>query len=189
MEKDEQKQDVDLEKNEVVDEETEETEAKGSEGSESEEADYRGKLNATNRFLQKEGYEFKEGKWIKPAPKEKAPKEKEEKSEKMSLSPKSIIALAKANIHEDDYDKVLDYAAYKKVDPAVAMKDDVLKTILADSAEKRRSSEVAATKSAKGSSKVSDETILENAAKGILSEDDAAIDRLVKAEMAQKMKK
>lgn len=27
--------------------------------------DYRGKLNATNRFLEKEGYEFKDGRWQK----------------------------------------------------------------------------------------------------------------------------
>src|SRR3990167_7024303 len=101
MENDEIKQDVDLENDKVVEPEGEEV---ADEVSEEDKTDYRGKLNANNRFLEKEGYKFKEGRWVKPEVKT----EKKESSD--ALSTKDLFALTKSNTHEDDVDWIVKQA-------------------------------------------------------------------------------
>src|SRR5690606_10314539 len=96
---------------------------------EADQEDYRGKLNATNHFLKKEGYEFKGGKWVKkpatPASEQTAPSQD-------NLSQKDMFALIKADVHEDDISEVADYAKLKGITVAEALKAPVVKTILSE---------------------------------------------------------
>lgn len=144
--------------------------------------DYRAQLNISNRILKKEGYEYKDGKWVKKtqASAEAAPTQS-------TLSPTDVIALTNAKVHEDDVDEVLGYSAYRKISIAKALKDPTLKTILSTRAEERQSSNLATTKSPRGASKVSGETLIDRARKGEeVKEGD--IDKLVAAELEGKGK-
>lgn len=152
--------------------------------------DYRAKLNATNRFLKKEGYEFDQqaNEWKKKAekPQEKPQEKKPEtdRSESAKLSDKDIIALSRAQIDDDDIDEVLRYAAFRTVSVADALKDSTLQSIIEDRKEKRASALAAQTKGGRGTSKVSGETLLERAAsKGEVPESDEDIERMIDARL------
>lgn len=111
-----------------------------------EDQDFRGKLNATNRFLKKEGYEFDEakGEWIKkPAPK---PPEKTD----YQLTPMDAVALGKSDVHDEDYSLVTKWAQQNGMSVIDALKDDDLKVILDSHAEKRRTAEIANTGGPRG---------------------------------------
>lgn len=70
-------------------------------------------------------------------------------------------------IHEDDIEEVLDLAKFKKLSLAETLKLGATKAILAEKAEFRKTAEVSNTGNARRSvSKVSDETLLANLAKG-----------------------
>lgn len=105
------------------------------------------------------------------------------------LDAKDIIAIAKAEIPDEDYDEVLNYAKYRNLKPAEALKDKTLKTILSDRAEERRSAQVANTKPSRVASTANAESLLAQAAEGKLPENDADIEKLVAAEMARKTTK
>lgn len=113
-------------------------------------------------------------------------KDRPQEVSKDGLSNKDVIFLAKAEIHEDDMDEVLDWAKFKKVPVSEAYKQ--LKTTLQVRAEERKSASVANTGNARrGSSQVSDESLLSNARSGKLPESDDEIKRLLMAR--QKMGK
>lgn len=108
-----------------------------------------------------------DGKWIKK-PETKAPVKQEAKSdESENLSPKDLYALSQANVHLDDFDDVVEYAKFKKISIADALKSDVIKATLANKSEYRKTAEVTNTGNARKSvSKVSDEALAENLKKG-----------------------
>lgn len=96
-----------------------------------------------------------------------------------SLSSKDLIAIAKADIHEDDIDEVVEYAKFKNISVAEALKSSVVKTMLSESSEIRKSAEATNTsKVRKGSTKVSDEALLEKLSKGDIPEDKDSAERL-----------
>jgi len=96
----------------------------------------------------------------------KAQGTKENKTES-SISPKDLYALMQANVHEDDIDEVAEYAKFKKVSIAEALKSDVVKTILSNKTEFRETAQKANTGAARrGATKVSDDTLLANLSKG-----------------------
>lgn len=64
---------------------------------------------------------------------------KEDKSEKETFSLKDTVTLGK--LHEDDVDKVVEAAKLLKLPISEAAKHDVVKAMLADSAEKRKTAE------------------------------------------------
>jgi hypothetical protein len=145
--------------------------------------DFRGKLNATNRFLQKEGYKFNETtkQWDKPTVAAK-PHNPQVHSEIKTdnLSPKDIVELAKvaADVHEDDLQEVLDWAKFKNISPTEAKKQ--LKSQLESKDEQRKTASVAnVTNARRGPTKLSGEEILDKARKGWTPDSEEDIDRLV----------
>lgn len=129
--------------------------------------DYRSKLNAQNRFLEKEGYEFKDGKWVKKETPSTPKVERKEESTDDNLSWKDQQALLKADVHEDDLDEVVEFARFKKIPVADVLKTSAIKTILAEKAEFRKTAD--ATNGGKPKrvlSKVTDETLQQNLSKG-----------------------
>ena len=176
MTNNEETKDIDLSQEnneEVVEEVVEETE----ETTEDEpKEDYRGKLNANNRFLEKEGYEFKEGKWVKPETTKEPVKEKKETKD---LSTEDTYALFKAEIDMEDIAEVKKYAKMEDISIAEAIKAPIVQGILKDKTEKRTTAEASNVGGSKRvSGKISDETLLANAKKGIMPETDAGIERL-----------
>ena len=98
-----------------------------------------------------------------------AKKEPAKKEESTGLSNRDILTLAKADIHEDDLDEVLDYARFKDISIAEALKSPVIKTTLSTNDEYRKTAAATNTGSNKRSTtKVSDQQLLANASKGIL---------------------
>lgn len=169
-------------------EESQEETAQSEEAAETSETekpvDYRAKLNAQNNFLKKEGYEFKDGKWVKPA----KPAEAAAEAAAPTLSEKDVYALVKADVAEEDIDEVKAYAGYRKISVADALKDATLKSILSVKAEERRTAAATNTRSARGTAKVNGETLIDQARQGkAVKEED--IDKLVDAETAGMRKK
>lgn len=105
--------------------------------------------------------------------KDKANKTREVKTETQSsnLSSKDLLSLVKANVAEDDIDEVVDYASFKKISVSEALKTSAIKAILADKSEFRKTADATnTTTSRRNVTKVSDETLVSNANKGILPE-------------------
>lgn len=123
--------------------------------------DYRSKLNIQNRFLEKEGYEFKDGKWTKPAV---APTEDKPAPSASTLTPEDALVLAKADVHEDDLQSVLKWAKDNETTVAKALKDKDLGIILAAHAEERRTAAATQTGGgARGASQASGTVLLAKA--------------------------
>lgn len=102
----------------------------------------------------------------------------------LELSTLDVIALSRANINDEDIQEVVEYAKFKKISIAEALKSSVVKATLLEKEENRKAQEASFTgNSRRGVSKVSDATILDNARKGQLPKenDDEAILRLAKA--------
>lgn len=104
-----------------------------------------------------------------------------------SLSIKDSFALMKANVSEDDIEDVVEYAKFKKISVSEALKSGVVKSMIAEKEEFRKSQEASTTPNAKrGTPKVTDDTILENARKGKLGESEDEIKALFRARMNRK---
>lgn len=87
------------------------------------------------------------------------------------LSDEDIIAIARANVHEDDTQEVLEYARFKKIPFKEALKSDVIKTMLSTREEFRKSAEIANKGTSKRvTQKVTDESLLEDLSKGKIPE-------------------
>lgn len=123
------------------------------------------KAEAETRQLKKELDALK-------APKVETKVETKPSEKQDGLMPKDLYALMEAKVPQDDVDVVTDYAAFKKITVAEALKSSVVKTELAERAEKRQTAEATNTGNARrGTSKPSDEQILANAEKGKFPED------------------
>lgn len=102
-----------------------------------------------------------------------------------ALSTKDVLYLAKADVHEDDVNEVLEWSKFKKVSIAEAHKQ--LKATLQVRAEERKSAETANVSNVRrGPTKVTAETLLDNAKAGKLPENDDDIARLVDARIRAK---
>lgn len=121
-----------------------------------------------------------DGKWVKkPAP--VAPKKDAEVAPNNTLGTKDLYALMEAKVPQEDIDEVVEYAAFKKISVAEALKSSVIKTSLAEKAEQRTTAEAANVGASKrGTGKVPDDVLLAKAAKGELPENDADIERLAR---------
>lgn len=71
----------------------------------------------------------------------------EKKADDASLSTKDFYALNKANVPEEDVDDVLEYARFKNIPVADALKSSVVKATLAEKAEVRRTAQATNTRS------------------------------------------
>lgn len=88
------------------------------------------------------------------------------------LSPKDTIALIGAKVTDpEDIDEVVEYAQFKKISIADALKSNVIISSLAEKAEKRKTADATSTGSSRrGQSKVGDDVLLKNLSKGEIPE-------------------
>ena len=116
-------------------------------------------------------------------------KAKEKKTDsKSEYSLQDIRALA--DVHDDNVDSVVRYAKLENISIPEAKKSTIIQTILREADEQRKTALAANTGAVKrGSSKGSDEAILEQFANGNLPETDEGMARLAEARMNQKLKK
>lgn len=96
-----------------------------------------------------------------------------------ALTIKDQMALFNAKVNEDDIEEVLDYAKYRNISVAEALKSTVIKATLAEKEEFRNSAKASiAGNQRRGVAKITEETILNNAQKGNLPESDEDIQKL-----------
>jgi len=109
-------------------------------------------------------------------------KKKEPKGTKeSSLSVKDSARLQQADVPVDDWDDVIDYAKFKGISIADAMKSSVVKGTLAGKAEERKTADATETgKGKRGSTKVSGANSLEKfKANGTVPETDAEMEAML----------
>jgi len=117
----------------------------------------------------------------------KEPEQKQVTRKESDLSTMDIIALSKANLEQDDVAEVLEYAKFKGISVQEALKSSVVKATIQEKNEMRNTALATNTGGSRRSTgKVSDETLLSNAKKGIMPESDEDMARLIKARRATK---
>ncbi len=103
------------------------------------------------------------------------------------VSTKDLYALMEAKVPEEDISEVEDYAKYKGISIAEALKTQAVRSILNEKSEMRNVASATNTGGSKRvGGRVSDETLLANAEKGNFPDSDAEIDRLVKLQFRKK---
>lgn len=98
--------------------------------------------------------------------------DKETKSDdKNQLSSIDTIAIMRANVHTDDIDEVVEYAKFKRISVPEALKSTVIRGLLSEKEEFRKSEEVANTSSSRRVvNKVTPDALLKNLSKGEVPE-------------------
>ena len=93
------------------------------------------------------------------------------------ISSLDAIALIKANITEkEDIDEVLEYSKLKGISIQESLKSNVVRVLLAEKAEQRRTAEATNTSAARrGNTVLPDESIVSNANQGKFPEDPAVL--------------
>lgn len=108
-----------------------------------------------------------------------APKEL---GKQVEVSTSDIIALTRANIHEDDIADVQEYAKFKGISIKEALNSSVVKTLISENTEKRNVALASNTSSARRSpTQASEETLLSRASRGEMPSNENDLIRLVKA--------
>lgn len=103
------------------------------------------------------------------------------------ISTTDLYALMEAKVPQEDINDVKEYATLKKISIAEALKSNVVKTILGDKAEQRTVASAANVGSSKrGSGKVPDDVLLDKASKGEIPDNDADLERLIRARKGYK---
>lgn len=124
-----------------------------------------------------------DGESKKPQPQKKSSNETDK------LSFKDSVAIIKADVPEEDIDRVISFAKLENISVSEALKNDDLKLLLERRAEKRataNATQVGQRRS--GNQRVSEQKLLENLAKGEVPENDDDIDRLARARVAARKK-
>lgn len=104
-----------------------------------------------------------------------------------TLTVKDGFALAKANVNDEDIEDILEYANFKKISVAEALKTNVVKNMLAEKEEFRQSQNASTTTNVKRAApKVTDEVVLEKARQGKLGDSEEEIKALFRARMGIK---
>lgn len=169
----------------------EEAEVQSDSDTQTEEVDVEA-LKQTNRELfarakRAEGFELKDGKWVKkekPAPKVEAQEVKKEKD----LSADDLYALMDARVPREDVNEVKKAASVLGVSISEALNTPLVKTLLKTKMEERATASATATKVTRPSSKAnSDDVILDNFQKGEISEKPEDIERLVQAQLNKRI--
>lgn len=104
-----------------------------------------------------------------------------------SISSTDMFAILKADVHEDDVEKVTKFAKMEGISVKEALKNPELKAILNIRQEQRTTAAATNVSNARrGAQAPTGETLVENANKGKLPESDADIERLMRAKMGLK---
>lgn len=144
-----------------------------------------------SRAKKAEGFELKDGKWVKKT----APASEQANTTTATESPKSevqmsqtdMIAIVRADVPDEDISEIVEYATFKKISVAEALKTPFIKNVLEERAENRKVAEGTNTGANKrNSGALTDETLLNNARKGIMPESDEDIRRLTVLQRAKK---
>ena len=144
------------------------------------------------RTKKAEGFELLDGKWVKKAKADPEPTKKDEPVVTPAISKEKIthsdmIAVIKADIPEEDLDEIIDYANLKKISVREAIAAPLIKGMLAEKAEQRKTAEGTNTDGSKrGNARLSDEALVANANKGIMPESDEDISRLTRLSLGLK---
>jgi len=142
--------------------------------------------NRDSEHIKAEGFEFKDGKWVKPNKSSEETEQKPNNSE-TQISQTDFYALIKADVPEEDFSDVVDYAKLKNISIAEALKSTIVKSVLAEKKEVRNVAEGTHTGGGtRGSGKMFDEKLMENASKGIMPESDEDMSRLVSLRRGKK---
>lgn len=107
------------------------------------------------------------------------------------LSQTDTYTLLRNNVHEDDVKDVVDFARLRGIPVSEALKSPLVRSIINDNESKRKTANVTnkGSEGRRGSYRVPVEVLLSNARKGIMPDNDADLDRLVDAQMAQRKNK
>jgi len=115
---------------------------------------------------------------------------KEKETPKTELSQTDIITLAKADIHEDDIDEVLEYARFKKIPVKEALSSNVMKSLLAERKEERKTAEATSARASRAGIRArSGEELLSEAETGKVPDSEEGIKELVEARFRSKARK
>lgn len=146
------------------------------------------------RAKKAEGFILKDDKWVKPEPKPETkpePVAPQAPAEARDLNAMDAIALMRANIHEEDIGEVVEYARFKGVSVAEALKASVIKATLAEKAEQRQTASATSTGRVRsGSVQKSGEGLLEKAfATGEIPDSDKDMEALASARLERGLKR
>lgn len=134
------------------------------------------------RTKKAEGFEFKDGKWVKPDAISKGEDDPASQNANRTLSDEDLVFVTQANMHKDDLKEVTAYAKNNKVTVEEAY--NYLKPIIDVRVEQRKTADTTNTNgSPRGNAKVSDESLLANASKGKLPESEEDLRRLAKLQI------
>ncbi len=130
------------------------------------------------------------GGWVKAEAKPKEDNAGATQTPKDNLTTNDVFTLVKAGIEEVDIPDIVEYATLKKISIAEALKSPIVKNILAEKTELRKTAEGAHTgNGSRGSGRLSDEALLKNASEGNMPESEDDITRLAAIRMSQKKNK
>ncbi len=140
------------------------------------------------RAKKAEGFELKDGKWLKPPKPEVKPEIKPEVKREENLATSDLYALMQAQVPQEDIQEVSDYAKLKGVSIAEALKSNVVRTILSDKAEERKAADAANVKpSGRQVSKPSSESLLDKVkTTGELPESKEDLEKLIALRIQKK---
>lgn len=79
-----------------------------------------------------------------------------------NLSPKDLYALMEAKVPQDDVEDITEYAAFKKITVTEALKSNIVKKMLEEKAEFRRTANATATRQTRQTTKVDANEIIGN---------------------------
>lgn len=183
------------EKGNSLNTEVEDVQDLADDATDEEKAEHLVKLQNLNKQLfarakKAEGFELKDGKWVKPVKSDDKTDTEDPKATtdtSKNLSSLDAMVLMRNNIEDEDIEEVVEYANFKKISIADALKSPVLKQVLADRIEARNVAEGTNTGGGRrGTANVSDEALLENARNGKYPESDADLARLTKLRRTKK---
>lgn len=150
--------------------------------------EYYEKLESNNKQLyarvkKAEGFiQDKDGKWVKPSiPPQRTETRPDDTTKKNTseLSTEDLYFLIKADVHKDDFEKVTKFAKFEGISVQEALNNQIVKGLLSESAESRKVADGTNVGGGKrGNAKVTDESLVEDANKGIFPENDADMKRL-----------
>ena len=107
---------------------------------------------------------------------EKAERKPKEVQPQATLNANDLVALMNAKVHEDDVSEIEEYARFKKISIAEALKSGVVKSMLGEKNEQRYIANATHTGPArKGNTKIADEALLKYARDGRNVEDPVAL--------------
>ncbi len=99
------------------------------------------------------------------------------------LSSKDLYAMIDSKVPQEDVDEVVRASKALGISIPEALKSNIVKSILSDSADKRKTADVTNTENVRmGQTKTTDDELLANAKKGELPDNDADIERLIVAQ-------